>query len=137
MFNVNSSRKTKINVSDPWFCKECKAKRREYLSNKNRLKKMNYLGLHAIQELKWLSKEYKKIIISKKKAYIFKVHTSIRYLKSNNPRDYWNFINESRNGFSKKENNVPLHIFILFFEKLNITQNVVICFRQISELCEL
>ena len=31
MFSVNSSRKTKKNVSKPWFCKECKAKRREYL----------------------------------------------------------------------------------------------------------
>ena len=105
MFSVNSSRKKKTNVSNPWFCKECKAKRREYLSNKNRLKKMNYLN--AIQELKCLSKEYKQIIISKKKAYIFKLHTSIRNLKSNNPKDYWNIINESRNGFSKKENNVP------------------------------
>ena len=28
MFIVNSSRKTKKNVSNPWFCKECKAKRR-------------------------------------------------------------------------------------------------------------
>ena len=28
MFSVNSSRKTKINVSNPWFSKECKAKRR-------------------------------------------------------------------------------------------------------------
>ena len=98
---------------------QCKAKRREYLSNKNKLKKMNYL--HVIQELKCLSKE-KKSIISNKKAYIFKVHTSIRNLKSNNPRDYWNIINESRNGFSKKENNVPLHNFFFFFFKLNITQ---------------
>ena len=39
MFSVNSSRKMEKNVSNPWFCKECKAKRREYLSNKNRLKK--------------------------------------------------------------------------------------------------
>ena len=101
MFSVNSSRKKKTNVSNPWFCKECKAKRREYLS----MKKMNYLN--AIQELKCLSKEYKQFIISKKKAYIFKLHTSIRNLKSNNPKDYWNIINESRNGFSKKENNVP------------------------------
>ena len=83
---------------------------------------MNYLN--AIQELECLGKEYKQILISKKKAYIFKLHTSIRNLKSNNPRDYWNIINESRNGLSKKENNVPLHIFKTHFEKLNITQSV-------------
>ena len=66
---------------------------------------------NAVQELKWLSKQFKKYIISTKKAYICKVHKSIRNLRTNNPRDYWNIINDSVIGSSKKDNKIPLHDF--------------------------
>ena len=70
---------------------------------------------NAVQELKWLSKQYKKYIISTKKAYICKVHKSIRNLRTNNPRDYWNIINDSVIGSSNKDNKIPLHDFQTHF----------------------
>ena len=63
----------------------------EILATDSMFQKMNYL--HAIQELKCLSKEYNKNYNFKEES-IHKLHnTSIRNLKSNNPRDYWNIIN--------------------------------------------
>ena len=50
-------------INNPWYSKECRVKR---LGKQNRLQNMNCPNV--VQELKWLSKQYKKYIISTKKA---------------------------------------------------------------------
>ena len=75
----------------PWFNEECKAKRQDYLELKNRSKKIATIELKLM--LKQAAKEYKKLIKSTARAYYDGIHASLRNLKSNNPREYWQKVN--------------------------------------------
>ena len=74
----------------PWFDKDCKNKRAEYMRIKNRLKKIK--TDEARGELKARAKAYKKIINRARKSFRKKFHKTIRNLKSNNAKDYWDLL---------------------------------------------
>ena len=97
--NVNNSSPSK---NKPRFDKSCDLKRKEYLKDKRKLKRVN--TDEAKSELRGKAKEYKKFILKAFRDYNRDVHVSMRNLKSNNPKEYWNILNKASNSAEKSGN---------------------------------
>ena len=90
--------KQPILKNKPWFNEQCKQSKKEYVKYKKSLHR------ESTEEekihLKILAKKHKKVIKRAKCIYEGNLHTQLRTLKSNNPREYWKIINE------KKDDNI-------------------------------
>ena len=83
-----------------WYNQECGNKRKIFLKHKNKYRQIQTNTV----------RKYKQQVIDK-----------IRNLKSENPRDYWNIINNKNN--SKTTAKVSLEIFKEHFENLNYSHD--------------
>jgi hypothetical protein len=84
---------------NPWWNNECEEARKKF----NKARKMPRNDNNTVLR-KALSKEYKKAINKAVRLYDTEVHTKLRDLKSRNPKDYWNIINEAGQSRSNNSN---------------------------------
>ena len=94
--------KTKNNGNSkkqPWFDAQCQNSRDNYYRVKNKLKFKDCD--ERLNKIRQASKRFKLIILKKKAEYFKKFNNKLRVLKSNNSKDYWNFLNKANS--SKKE----------------------------------
>ena len=77
----------------PWFNAECRAKRKEYMSFKRKLKGSK--TPEALLERKRSEKEYRIFIRKTSRVYYSRLHSSLRSMNSKDPREYWRMINSS------------------------------------------
>ena len=97
-------------ASLPWFNKDCIQARQNYLKVKNRLKRKGNKSM--------ANKETKKFIKSQERLYYVELNKKIRYLRSNNAKEYWKLINKSTEG-KQEYSNIALQTFLDHFEKLS------------------
>ncbi|KAJ8024120.1 hypothetical protein HOLleu_36756 [Holothuria leucospilota] len=101
-------------TNKPWFTVKCKEMKSRYVKAKNLHKSIN----NALSEenLKKLSRDYKKVMKIAKRDYFNKVHKEIRSIKISDPKQYWKVIN----GASPKTivQGISMEDFKLFFEDL-------------------
>ena len=98
----------------PWMDEDCFKLRNEYYKAKNKLKRNNENKSASNK----LCKDYKKKLARVKKEYYKDVKCHLRNLKSNNSRDYWNYIN---NASRKKQetDSIPLPRLANYFKHLS------------------
>ena len=102
-----------------WFDFECKSARNEYYKVKNKMKFINPNERQA--KIQRASKRFKNIIKDKKKMYFDNLHKRLRVLKSNNPKEYWNFVNKVSNKNDK--HNISVEILKEHFKKISTVNN--------------
>ena len=68
------------------------------------------------------SKQYKKLINSKARAYHKAFNKKLYHLKSTNPKEYWNILNKSTEG-KRVVSKVSLECFAEHFRKLGLSQD--------------
>ena len=100
-------------ASLPWFNKDCIQARQNYLKVKNRLKRKGNKSM-ANKE----TKKYKKFIKSQERLYYVELNKKIRYLRSNNAKEYWKLINKSTEG-KQEYSKIALQTFLDHFKKLS------------------
>ena len=102
-----------------WYNQEGENKRKIFLKHKNKYRRLR--NNNDLQQLRQTGKDYKNEINKAVRKYKQQVIHKIRNLKSENPRDYWNIINNKNN--SKTTAKVSLDIFIKHFENLNYSHD--------------
>jgi len=102
--------------NQPWFNKDCKQKRTNYIKIKNRLKV--FKTEESRKQFKNEAKSYKKFINKERKLYYKNLHAKLRNLKFHKSKEYWDILNKAS---SSKEVtcNVPIQSFVEHFEKLS------------------
>ena len=75
-----------------WYNQECENKRKIFLKHKNKYRRLR--NNNNLQQLRQTGKDYKNEINKAVRKYKQQVIHTIRNLKSENPRDYWNIINK-------------------------------------------
>ena len=70
-----------------------------------------------------LAKKYKQFVKKTKKEYYKKLANTLRKMKSDNPKQYWDIINKSSNKQNANACPVPLEDFFNHFMNLNQTNN--------------
>ena len=78
-----------------WYNQECENKRKIFLKHKNKYRRLR--NNNNLQQLRRTGKDYKNEINKAVRKYKQQVIHKIRNLKSENPRDYWNIINNKNN----------------------------------------
>ena len=103
----------------PWFDLECRSARNEYYKVKNKIKFISPSERQS--KIQKASKHFKNMLKEKKKIYFESLHKRLRVLKSNNSKDYWNFLNKASN----KNNNHEMTVAFLkeHFEKISTVRN--------------
>ena len=116
----------------PWFDNECRRVRDDYYRVKNKLKFTNMD--ERMKKIRFASKRYKDILNTKRSNYFNELHKKLRNLKSNNSKDYWNFLN---NSCRKKRTMSPieLEVFKEHFQKIS-TSNVETDVEFDTNLCD-
>ena len=102
-----------------WYNQKCENKRKIFLKHKNKYRRLR--NNNNLQQLQQTGKDYKNEINKAVRKYKQQVIHKIRNLKSENPRDYWNIINNKNN--SKTTAKVSLEIFKEHFENLNYSHD--------------
>ena len=100
----------------PCFNKKCLHARDNYYKVRNRLKFTNIEERN--RKVKAASMKFKDTIKETKKQYFKRIHSKLRVLKSNNSKEYWNFLNKSAR---KTKNNCEIELETLreHFEKIS------------------
>ena len=116
--NVKSSIKKK-KYHQPWFNKDCQNKRLEYIRFKGKLRR--HKTHQEIEQLKIKAKQYKKFLRKVRTTYKRDFHKAIRKLRSSNPKEYWNLLNQ---GCTKSDNlgKISTEVFMQHFKRLS--QNI-------------
>ena len=84
---------TKRRQNKPWFNEECKIQRQCYMNLKKTLIKRK--TREARDELKRAAKKYKQFIRTTSRKYYHDIHTSLRNMQSNDPREYWRAVRQA------------------------------------------
>ena len=99
-----------------WFNDTCKLKRKQFLKAKKRAN-ANKDNLVLKIERKRLAKEYKKCVRKQYRKYNSEIVNSLRRLKSNDPKSYWNIFNkQKKKSFDKTPS---CDVFLDMFKNLN------------------
>ena len=104
--------------SKPWFNKSCKEKRSQYFKAKRHYR-YNQTDENRCK-LILASKAYKKIINSQYKLHYNELNQKLKSLKSNNPKEFWNIINEEEYNLQKKQDNIDITTFADHFKQMNV-----------------
>ena len=78
-----------------WYNQECENKRKIFQKPKNKYRRLR--NNNNLQQLRHTGKDYKNEINKAVRKYKQQVIHKIRNLKSENPRDYWDIINNKYN----------------------------------------
>ena len=111
----NSRVSRKRNGWNPWWNNDCEEKRTAF--NKTR-KKCNSAVTSDVSYRKSCSKSYKKAINKAIHDYNKDLHKKLRVMKSQNPKDYWNIINNKKQSTHCMDKVNP-NLFYEHFQKLN------------------
>ena len=112
--NINSGSCNKRDK--PWFDGECRYARSDYYRVRNKLKFI--CPLERVTKIRLASKRYKNILKKKKAEYFKALHKKLRNLRSNNSKDYWNFLmNHGKKGQTLSP--IELEVFKLHFQKIS------------------
>ena len=107
---------TKPNKLKKWYNTNCKIAKRNY--NYARHRYHDSRSTPDLENVKRTSKLYKKEIKKSIHAYNKQFASRLRSAKSNNPKEYWNIINNTKVG-EKYKCNISKEIFLDHFRKLN------------------
>jgi hypothetical protein len=108
-------------VSKPWYNEECKRVKSEYLYIKKRFKVSKSPGIK--REMKIKGKELRNICRKNKRNYEKGLHSKLKCMKNNNPKEYWNMLNSKKK--SQTVNcNISLQTFTDHFKKLTESEIV-------------
>ena len=114
--NVKGHCKPRISNNKPWFDDNCRKLRLQYLKLKNKNKSHQSRELKI--ELENMKRSYKKALKNAQNRYFKDIHTSLRALKTTNPKEYWNVLNPS--GKKKSEKClIDIGLFHDHFKSLN------------------
>ena len=111
---IKAKQSMKQSVSQPWFNDECHKERKQYLKIKNKLKRNGCKSM-ANKE----TKKYKKFMKLQERKYHIELNKKIRYLRSNNAKEYWKLLNKSTEAKKKEGIKLSLGVFLEHFKKLN------------------
>ena len=100
----------------PWFDVKCFKARENYHRVRNKMKFVNPETRN--DKIKSASKRLKETITHTKKLYYKRLHNKLRILKSNNSKDYWNYLNKV-SGRKGTECNIELDVLRDHFKNLN------------------
>ena len=114
--NSKDSKSSKGNKYKPWFDQTCKDERKSYFKSKNASKRR---GEKATSNK--LSKDFRKLLNTKRRNYTRELNKNIKNMKSASPKDYWNILNGSAEG-KKVESKVSLDTFLKHFKDLSVTK---------------
>lgn len=104
----------------PWFTKDCRILRSKYFKSKRKYKRTkSSIDKKEFRENGLL---YKRFIRKAKKAFTREFQGNLRNVKTSNPREYWQILNNATNK-SVKSGNVDTSSFFNHFSKLNQSQN--------------
>ena len=108
-------RNEKRRNNKPWFDNECENVRKEYFRAKNRYRRVKTDDMKNVYKSK--GKSLRKIISKKKHLYHKHFNKRLRNLKSTNPKEYWDILN---NATKKGEiiSKVSIEIFLEHFKKM-------------------
>ena len=121
--NKKLKKKTRKHPNQPWFSSDCESERTKYLDFKNSIKFSKDPDQRKRDEaaIAEACRNYKKFIKKCKQAYFKELHATIRRLKTDNCKEYWQILNPNN---KKKHNtcNIPISILKTHFENLNKLQ---------------
>ena len=100
----------------PWFDKTCHDEKKVYFKMKNHAKRQ---GKKVVANK--LSRDFKKLLESRRKKHNSDLNKRIKNLRSTCPRDYWNIINGSVQG-KKVESKISMEVFLEHFRDLSVTK---------------
>ena len=83
----------KKNIDKPWFNNDCRKERKLFFADKNALYKQ-YSATNR-EKFSAQSKKYKKTLYEALRLYNSDLHSKLRRLKSNSPKDYWKILNSA------------------------------------------
>ncbi len=106
-------------VNKPWFSKDCKVKRKQFMKAK-RAYKLDKTPQN-MANLKTYSKAYKLSVRKAYQHYHEALTSKLRSLKSNKPKEYWDIINQSGKGHVSSAI-PPLNELYAHFKELNMCQ---------------
>ena len=121
--NGNSNRPKLTNPTHkPWFTKECRLLRSDYLKTKRKLKRSGT----QIAKIKLHEKSliYKRSIRKAKREFSNKFQTDLRNMKSSNPREYWKTLNDASSK-SRNVGDVDTSSLFTHFSNLNQSRNSI------------
>ena len=98
-----------------WYNGACEISRKYYVKFKNKYRKLQ--SNKNLKVLRKSDRKYKKERNKAFKTYKQKVINKIRVMKTTNPREYWNLINDRKS--QKTFNDISLDVFHDHFKKLN------------------
>ena len=112
------NRQVRKSSNKPWFNHECIQKRKEFFQAKNHYKKNQ--STKNKHEMYLKSKTYRKAVKVANIDYHNELHSSLRNLRSENPKDYWAIINKAQ-GSETNQGDITLETFKSHFEHMNDT----------------
>ena len=93
-----NNKKPRKHPNQPWFNDECESERNIYLDFKNSFSftydKKLYEKNQA--EIAKACNKYKQFIKKRKKEYYSELHDTLRQLRSNDAREYWQILNPNK-----------------------------------------
>ena len=105
-----------VGKNKPWFNKNCKEKRNNFLRARKRYNLFKNQGTKA--DMNSFSKEYKRALYDAYGKYQKDFANDIRKMSNNNPKSFWNLLNRyTRSGADKSP--VPIQEFYEFFKTCN------------------
>ena len=110
---MKGGRKAINTHSQPWLDSDCHNLRRNYYRVKNQLK---HIGAKRLANT--LPRKVKNFMKKKEDDYYHKLGKKIRFLRSQNRKDYWDLLNKSAEG-KKIYSKICLETFLDHFKKLN------------------
>ena len=114
--DTKKKRQLRKSINKPWFSSECAAKRKEFYLAKNNFQNNEIATNKEIMAQK--SQNYRLTMKTAYRDYHNTIHTNLRTLKSNDPKEYWNIINKAQSS-GPKMGNVTLENFTDHFRGLN------------------
>ena len=77
---------------DPWFDKECRGKKAEYL----RYRRLAKYSLRAKEKANAFAKEYKRLITKKRRVFLEAFNRELQNMKKDNPKKYWEMLEDKQ-----------------------------------------
>ena len=120
------------NKSEPWFDKECESEKKKVRTFANKVKK-NPQDDICRSQLRGAKKEFKKIIMAKKRRYRTNIFKKLQDEKENhNKKEYWKIFRKISPKNKKGAIKPGLMEFHKYFEKLSNTERV----QDFPDLCK-
>lgn len=99
-------------ANDPWFDKECREKKAEYIRLRKGAKHSQIAKVNANQ----FAKQYKQLVSKKRKEYLEVFNRKLQNMKNCEPKKYWEMLGDKK---ETKESNLDPDKFKKHFEELN------------------